>query len=437
MNYKRIYDKKLYLFFSIFLLGVLVKFCYFFALDLNPGSLFLLHESVSLNLLNGNGFLVPLQEVPGNGVPLTTYPPAYSIFIAFVYFIFGQSHKAIQVSQIIIGSLGCVLFAQTIWWAFKSKTVGVLSGIALCAIPTITVLDVIPNLNASLTMFFIISALYSWFWALRSKNVFYFILPGLSLGIASMFRSEAILLIPIFALLPVLSFDKRKFFTRFLTIIFGGLVMIMPWTLRNYQTFGVFSPSGPGVGLCLVEMIGKTYPDMENGFAFGDGEIALAEGGEYTDLNWPLPYQRGRERVERAKNFIFQNPGKAAWAFVRNIPLAWFGHQLYISKGVGSLHTQLASGNLMVIVRENPLAVIDRGLGMLISLTMFILGISGIIKARHYWKRLFPFVIIAFYYISMFTLLGILGRYTIPAYVMLIPFVIIAIRKQTFKIAAE
>jgi len=422
---------------GIFLLGMLVKFSYFFALDFNPGSMFRVHESVALNLLSGNGFLSALQGVSGNGVPLTTYPPAYSVFIAFIYFVFGQSYKAIQIAQIIIGSLGCVLFAQTIWWAFRSKIIGVISGIALCVIPTISVMDVFPDINGSLPIFFLILALYSWFWALRSKNVFRYLLPGLSLGAACMFRSESFLLIPMFAFLPFLFFKKREMFVRSLAIIVGGLVMIMPWTLRNYQTFGVLSPSGPGVGLCLVEMIGKTYPDMENGFAFGDREITLAEGGEYTDINWPYPYLRGRERIERAKNFIFQNPGKAVWVFVRNIPLSWFGHQLYFSKGVRSLHTELASGNLMIIVRENPLVLVDRGLGMLISLTMFILGIRGIFKVRHYWKRLLPFVIIAFYYISIFTFLGILGRYTIPAYVMFIPFVIIAIRKQNFRITTD
>jgi len=324
--------------------------------------------------------------------------------------------------MIVCGSLSCLALAQATAWAFSSRRLGIRAGAALALLPTVAVLDVLPDLNATFPLFFLLLSLMLWF--SRERGGWREALAsGLCLGIGSMFRTELTPLLPAMALGSLFSgrFARGPVISAVLFSL-GGLLAISPWAIRNYRTFGVLTPSGPGTGLYLVDMIGKTYPDPAHGFAYGDDQILAAEGGVYTDLHWPRPYERDRERLHRALVFMRAHPGMAAWAFIRNLPLAWFGHQLYLSRDIPSLQMEVSAGRLLQTLRDHPMGVLDRLAGMLISLTVLVLGIRGIIGLRGGPKGSWPFLLVAGYYFAAFALLGLLGRYTLTAYVMLLPY---------------
>jgi 4-amino-4-deoxy-L-arabinose transferase-like glycosyltransferase len=398
--------------------------------DPGPGNLFRIHESVAINLLEGDGFSSLVSGTEQEEVPLITYPPGYAVVIAAVYSIAGVSYPAILGLMIALGSLSCLLLAQATALAFGSARLGARAGFALALLPTIAILDVMPDLNATIPLFFLILSLCAWFAAERPRGGMSIILSGLFMGIGSMFRSEMMLLVPAMGLGGMMFSRFRKASViRAVLFAAGGLAAVSPWAIRNYRVFGVPSPSGPGSGLYLVEMIGKAYPDYENGFAFGDNEILRAEGGTYTDLHWPDPYGRDRERLERALGFVRDHPGRAAWAFARNLPLAWFGHQLYLSRDLGSLQQSINSpGGLADALRRHPFGVLDRAAGMILSLLIMGFGIRGVIRSRGSLGRHFPFLLVACYYFAVFSVIGLLGRYTLPAYAMLLPYAALGVR---------
>jgi hypothetical protein len=200
------------------------------------------------------------EFLSGTGKPLTFGPPLYSIFLAVPIYVFGFDESAAA-----IVFLQCALLYLTgflsryILLQFSSKF-----GLLLHAL-------VIFNPNSLITAHLVQSEtlftfLIIWSVVIAFKTVTDFslkniILLGVLTGLATLIRPVALYLLllwPLFILIvsiiktrldvgnPSVYYQKRKWAKLLIIVLIGGLV-ISPWYVRNYITFGeVFFSSNAG-----------------------------------------------------------------------------------------------------------------------------------------------------------------------------------------------
>lgn len=407
----------------VFGIAVLARLVLLAVTPADPGQLFRIHETVAESLLAGEGFLAPFFGHPGELVPMAWYPPGFSVFVFLAYAVFGPSVLALKLIQLVLGSVGCVLFADATRIAFGDQRLGFASGIFAALLPITAVHDVNLNTNTSMLLFLMTVGLWFWLRAKGGWGAVGWLSSGAAFALASQFRSEALVFVPVAAVLAALAEGHGRL-KRTLLLLCGAGVVVAPWTIRNTSVFGVPSPTAPGIGLILVQTIARYYPDSNAGFGFSENEVLAAEGGQYTDIYWPKPYERDRERVERVVKFVAAHPVRYAGILIRNVPLAWFGHRLFISE-TASAYSGFLSGGLKTLTEQGVVGLLDRGIGLTIALSMFGLALVGLCSRKFSWGDTGLFWVIAAVLFLLFVPLGALGRYTVPAYLLLTPFAVI------------
>ena len=113
----------------------------------------LFYEATALNIMSGDGYSI-------SGHLTARIPPGYSIFLSFIYCIFGHHFTAVGITQAIIDAFACVLIYFISKGLFNEK-VGILAGI-LCALHYFFLKAVQLIRPDTLQMFFIIVSVLCW-----------------------------------------------------------------------------------------------------------------------------------------------------------------------------------------------------------------------------------------------------------------------------------
>jgi hypothetical protein len=154
------------------------------------------------------------------------------------------------------------------------------------------------------------------FLLLMSQSTVGLLASGLIFGVAALTKSQALLL-PLVLGLPLLVFPPgwpgmRKWFRTVVLAGIGMLVVIVPWTVRNYTVFHTFIPISTNGGYTLLT---GNNPSAQGTYTPDDPLV--------TDLSKNPRDQVEMDRIakQRAWQWIAQNP----WDFVRLIPAKiWF-----------------------------------------------------------------------------------------------------------------
>ncbi len=383
------------------------------------------YESAGINLLNGNGFTC-LYE--GKLVPLSLYPPGYSLIIACIYFIFGINPVFINIFQGLF-SLVTLLFFYNATNSLYGESLAKKSTLflVLCPIFWTNAIDI--NTGSAFAINLTIIASSFLISAIRYDKVKFYIYAGLFSSCAITVRSE-------FAVFPVaffIIFATRKMINyKIILFVISVIIVLLPLSIRNYRNFDHLGPLPGGLGLSMVNVIGKYYPDNNKGFAFGDVNILNVEKGNYNHLSYPFPYEREKDRLKRSLRFINENPGKYSIVMLKNIPIAWFGLRLeffpqYFQDG---LQTYLYEhGNIFTYIKEDFWGFVDRFIGFVISILLFIGMLIFILKTKWRYLKESYILIPIFITFCMFLPIASLGRYILIAYYFIIPIAIIGYSK--------
>lgn len=165
--------------------------------------------------------------------------PFYSLFVAFVYAVFGCNPLAVYLIQSVFDVCAAVFLFLIAKQELRDIKVGLLTIVLIIIYPT---LYKSVQFLGSYNLFTMQMAcvVFLFFKALRDKKLILFILTGLALGVASLTRNSAILLwIPMFVY--TLFARKGKGMKTFFYLVALGGVMILtitPWVIRNYKVHG-------------------------------------------------------------------------------------------------------------------------------------------------------------------------------------------------------
>lgn len=245
------------------------------------------------------------------------HPPGYSILLAFVFSLFGESDTAIQFVQIIADAAAAVVIFLIVA-ELLPLSVAIIAGLLVALSPQFAWNSVL-LLPDSLAVLPILLAVYCITRASKRPRWTTMMTAGAFIGLSCWLRANAMLLAPfLVAVVPVL-FERGKRLRYAAALMGGALLIIVPLTIRNAIVFRHFIPLSLGAGQTLLEGIADY--DKEGRFGLPDTDLGImkmeAELYNRPDYYGTLFSPDGikRERLRLARGF----------AVIRSHPLWFFG----------------------------------------------------------------------------------------------------------------
>jgi len=281
-----------------------------------PGSDSSEFDSYAWNLAQGHGYSGVSPDVKGpDGQSLehlTAYrSPATSVLWAGMFLSFGHSYTVVRISQCILDTFTILLIFAIGRCCFGDK-VALLSAAIYAVWPTALLytsqLGSEP-LYTFLFCWFILASLQfadcaSWPRAIAA---------GLLLGFAMLTRGNAVLMVAMMIPWSVWQFRKSpRIILRGLAISFVALLMLVPWTIRNYRVFHAFVPFQTEGGDTLLGSYNRIVafnPDY-----YGYWVYPVSELPEYRDQITAPNNEVIRDHVET----------RLALEWTRNHPEKWW-----------------------------------------------------------------------------------------------------------------
>lgn len=202
------------------------------------------YRTIAVNLLEGHGFS---SDASAPYLPSEAAAPAYPLFIATVYRIFGRSVYAVTLSQAFIDLATSLLVAFV---SFSVAPAHLKRSAALWAMMIYgvfcwpTIVWVARIYAETLTLFFTMLAVAFCALALR-KGSRYWSAAGLACGLAILTRPDSVLLlvaILFFLLIQLARERQRRFAASLFAFCLAVGLALAPWVMRNYISLGKFQP---------------------------------------------------------------------------------------------------------------------------------------------------------------------------------------------------
>jgi hypothetical protein len=261
--------------------------------------------------------------------------PVYSVLLGSIYRIVGNDAYLRSIGRTFLGvfmsCLGIALIPSLAEMLRFSRLVGLVSGILLAVTPVFFWLEIIgdweqsTNAVALIVVFMTFIRLHDCQWtSWRLVAV-----AGVLVGLAVLLSPS---IAPAFALLILVetfwgTSTLKQMIPRVLVLAALAILILVPWTVRNYQALGGFVPTRSNFGMNLwmgnnPESIGRTntwdhFPRLswENPFTSRAELDELLRVGE-------LEYNRQKSR--QAIQWISQNPRRFAALTAQRFLLFWF-----------------------------------------------------------------------------------------------------------------
>lgn len=343
-------------------------------------------RAVSVNLSHGRGFL------ESDGTPTQQRPPVYPAFLAAIYLVFGGGIFWIKIFQAIASSLIIPLVFYIARRSFDEKTAEYTSW-ALAFYPPLVVYVGIVGSETIFTLMLAASvALYCA--ARESKSVFLWASAGLSFAVCSMTRSTSIPLPPvIFAAEIIAAYFRCRSLSSlkkyalapavFLAIYAAALI---PWSVRNYEAFGRFSPMTSGGG-------GLFWAGTQSAF---DGRAAEHTMEHYYDEMKGRSFaQQDSFALRLALKTIYSDPAGYARLSAERFFRALF---VPVGKNLAAEKSALSAAFIQTVHSVWILA-----------------AVCGLILALLSFYRAIPAILIFLYFIVINTAMASIPRYRLPA----------------------
>ena len=260
------------------------------------------------------------------------HPPGYSILLALIYKLFGQSDTAVQFVQIFADALAAV-FIFLIIAELLPFSAGAIAGLLAALSPQFAWNSVL-LLPDSICVLPILIAIYLLARAAKNRRLATFVIIGALIGLSCWLRANAMLLTFFIAAAVALVIKKQKEGAanpdlsgqdadppigapvwRFaLAVVFGTLLIVLPLTIRNAIVFHRFIPLSLGAGQTLLEGIADYDKDGRFGVPSTDMGIMKQETEIYQRPDYygtlfnPDGVERERARLSRGFAIIRSHP---------------------------------------------------------------------------------------------------------------------------------
>jgi len=256
---------------------------------------------MATNLLE-HGVFSDDEEEPVTPTMIRT--PGYPVFLAGVYYVFGKGNNtAVRIVQAVFDTATCIVAALLagMWTSVRRQRRAALWTYILASLCPFLVIYTATILTETLTTFFMAALALTATLALRSsrwqRSSLWWAVSGLLCGAAVMLRPDAGLFAAgIGTALVVAELfwtpGENRPVTRVFAALWKGsvlslafLLVITPWTVRNWRLWGVFQPISPA----HAEMPGEFVP-----FGYNRWLKTWVDDSRFTE---PMLWNLGEKRI--------------------------------------------------------------------------------------------------------------------------------------------
>lgn len=336
------------------------------------------YDPIALSLLRGEGF-----TIAGDAKLALQAPPVYPLFLSAIYFLFGYSNVAVKVILSLLDAGHCLLIYVIAKRYFNGR-VPILAGMALAFLPHS--LYTIINMSSE-PLFIFLQSLFLLYLtkALKKKLASDFLVSGAVLGMAILCRA-VVLLLPFFMALVFFIWKRADLRSHIPAFLLGSLLIVVPWTARNYFVFHRFIPVQTLGGYSLYFATFDHSDQTDNKQRVTDSEELRHSGRS--------ELERDRFFYQHAWSRIRENPAKFLKLTSQRLVSAWYATHT----GKHSSVLKFAHGGLLT------------------------LAIIGIIMCRRKWQEVLPLLALVVYYIAVHAVVLAIARYFFPIIPILIIF---------------
>ena len=254
------------------------------------------YSDIAVNLARGHGFVA----VAG-GEPIIWRAPLYPAFLAAVYAVFGEhSEIGVFLAQSALDSVAAVLIFYSGTRLF-GETVGLLSAVSFALHP-LSAYYSLRFLSEPLFTLAFTAVITAWIVAATTRRIMAYMVVGALIAVAALVKPVALGLWPLFATCAVcqLRYEPVRALSAVTGLTLACLMVLAPWTFRNYRATGelVAVATGGGYALWLGnQMVSEGKEDWEV------DEVTRAHLYERRGA-----VIRGTERVDQALTSVANDP---------------------------------------------------------------------------------------------------------------------------------
>jgi 4-amino-4-deoxy-L-arabinose transferase-like glycosyltransferase len=272
------------------------------------------YDALAQSLLAGRGYSFTENWYPFTraNTPTAHWSFIYPLYLAAIYAITGYHPLVARIVQGIIGGILISLLVYQIGRRVVDEDTG-LVGAGLAAIYGYFIYY---NVALMTETFFIVLVLFSLNISLELKEqptTTRWILLGLALGLASLLRQTILLFVPF--LLVWLFWELRKEGRRwwyFAIPVIAIILLITPWTIRNYLVYNQFLPLNSNAGYAFYA---SNNPNL--GTDWRNELVVIPVPKELVGKNEAV---LNEALTEKGLEFIISDPQRYLWLTIDKIP---------------------------------------------------------------------------------------------------------------------
>ena len=233
--------------------GLAVRLLYVLALSPDTrgrGDALFFHEQARL-IGDGRGFIEPLGFLlDGSATPTVFHPPLFSYFLGGVSALGGEGWTAHRVAGCLLGvaTIAAVGLAARRW---AGPRAGLAAAAVAASYPVMIAADG-AVMSESLYTALIAVALLAAVHLADEPSPRPAALLGAAIGLAALTRSEALLLVPLLAVPLAWRAGPGARRLPVAAAVVGALVIVLPWTVRNYVEFDRVVPVSASYGTLMA-----------------------------------------------------------------------------------------------------------------------------------------------------------------------------------------
>lgn len=389
----------------LFLLSLSFNLCFsFFFPHMHYDSPY--YDRVGWNIAQGHGFSMS-KEAPYK--PYFKKPIGYYLFLGIVYYLFGHNYTDVFIAQSLVNALTVIIVFLIARMVFD-QNIATITG-AIMALDPFYGFYASTILTETLFTFFLVISMYLLIRSAKEEtatSIRWSILAGIMIGIATLVKNS-VQYLPLFAaaLYFILIRSKKIALRNSILLIAAYCIIVLPWMIRTYHHFGKFK-------IATLNPIWSIY----------------AATFEYQGVDWREQPAREREGIGGLLPHIntimdsddfneveasYEHFSKLAgtrirnhpWLYLRTIPIRFF--RIWIST-----YTPNTPQFILILI-----TIYCSG--------FLILGLSGIIISRGFWRETLWLLIILLYLNFASSFVPTRGRYTFPLRGMMTIFVSVSI----------
>jgi len=321
----------------------------------------------------------------------------------------GERYLPLQILQAILDALAALLVYRIAMRLFKIRRAALIAAALYALYPPIAWLTVVPY-NDIWTVDFTIAIVACYLEALGSEHRWRWLVAcGLLAGVGSYFRPNVLLVAPILALATIAATGWREALRRGACVTLISALLVVPWTVRNYEDFHAFIPGTSS----LWENMWNGLGELPNTFG-----ATLGTHGTYAEVRRVRPDLRPESPAwdEYLKGWVVsaieQHPLFYLEILVHRTAVAtiWNHDETWMHRGVAPLLDY--KGGILAFVVNRPFDLLQYALQPLaFLLAMLALALT--------WRRRraehLILIAIALSVLVPYLAIHVEGRYILPA----------------------